>query len=154
MDQFEQAHHELSRIQEIIARHEEHIFALRGWMLTLLGGLLAAYYTGNIHLNLLALQIALPTISLLFLWIEVRHSNVVESVVDRAEAVEKQVSRAHSPTLKDTVWYDGPCVSEACRTGAERVFPQVKMMTFVVNRTFYVVVILISVILAIALPPK
>jgi hypothetical protein len=154
MDQFEQAHHELSRIQEIIARHEEHIFTLRGWMLTVLGGLLAAYYTGNIHLNLLVVQIALPTIALLFLWIEVRHSNVVESVVNRAEAVENQVSLAHSQTSENSAWYDGPRVSEACRLGAERVLPQMQMMTFVLNRTFYVVVILISIVVAIALPPK
>jgi hypothetical protein len=42
MDEAQQAHHELDRLQGIIARHESHMFALRGWLLAIVGGLLAA----------------------------------------------------------------------------------------------------------------
>jgi hypothetical protein len=50
MEEIEQAHRELERLQGIITRHEEHMFTLRGWLLTVVGGLLAAYYTDNIEL--------------------------------------------------------------------------------------------------------
>jgi len=154
MDAFEQAHDELGRLEEIIGRHEDHIFTLRGWMLTVMGGLLAAFYTGNINLDLLVVQIALPAIALLFLSIEVRHSNLVEAVAERAEAVEDQIRLAHSSAaMERSTWYDGPRVSESCRVGAERIWPRIEM-TFILNRPFYLVVILISAIVAIGLPPK
>lgn len=149
MDSFEQAHEELKRLQEIIARHEGQIFTLRGWLLTVLGGLLAAYYTGNLKLDIVVLRAALPVITVLFLVVESRHANVVESVVERSEEVEQQM-RAGSASAS---WYDGPRVSEACRRGAQRGWPRAGM-TFILNRTFYIVVLSIVAVVAFALPAR
>ena len=67
MEQFEEAQHELDRLQDIVTRHEGFIFTLRGWLLTVIGGVLAAYYTGNIHLSMAVVRASLPTIAVLFL---------------------------------------------------------------------------------------
>ncbi len=151
MDAFEEAHRELDRLQEIITRHEKHTFSLRGWMLTVSGGLLAAYYTGNIHLHLLVIQIALPCVAILFLVIEIRHINLIDAVVARAGIVEGLL-RANRQHPKPN-WYDGPRVHEVCKRGAQRVFPQFQM-TFMLNMVFYIIVLLIAVVVALGLPPK
>jgi len=41
MDEMQQAHHELDRLQGIITRHEGFQFTIRGWLLTIVGALLA-----------------------------------------------------------------------------------------------------------------
>ncbi len=46
------------------------MFTLRGWLLTVAGGLLAAYYTGNIQLDAAAMRVGLPLVALLFLFVE------------------------------------------------------------------------------------
>lgn len=51
MDEMEQANHELDRLRGIIARHEGHVFILRGWLIANVGGLLAVYYTDNIDMS-------------------------------------------------------------------------------------------------------
>jgi hypothetical protein len=70
------------------------MFALRGWLLVSIGGLLAAYYTANIDMSALVLRIALLVITLLFLIVESRHVNLVEAVVERATAIEKQITNS------------------------------------------------------------
>ena len=123
MDETEQAHRELERLQGIIDRHEGHIFTLRGWLITVIGALIAAYYAENIHLNDLALRIALPLVALLFIVMELRHINIVEAVAGRATVVEKGLADARR-AANANCWYDGPLVSETCKDGAERLRPR------------------------------
>jgi hypothetical protein len=147
----QQAHHELDRLQGIITRHEGHMFALRGWLLTVIGGLLAAYYTRNIAITETTMRIGLPIIAVLFLFIESRHENLVEAVVERALNLEKLI--ASSRKSGATGWYDGPRVSEVCAEGAGRWWPR-GGMTFVLYRPFYLVVILIVIVTTIGLPKR
>ena len=153
MDIMEQAHHELERLQGIITRHEGHMFTLRGWLLTVAGGLLAAYYTGNIQLDAAAMRVGLPLVALLFLFVESRHANLVEAVVERATAVEHAITRARRNGGEPADWYDGPQVSAACLDGAKRRWPR-SGMTFFLNRPFYLVVVLIILAVTLALPPR
>jgi len=149
MDEREEAHRELDRLQDIITRHEGHMFTLRGWLLTVVGGLLAAYYTNNIEMSDAALRAALVAFTLLFLVVESRHENLVEAVVERVAALEKLVA-----VFRDSKgWYDGPKVSDACEDGAHRLWPK-NGMTFVLNKPFYLVVILIIAVATISLPAK
>jgi len=154
MDEMQQAHHELDRLQGIIGRHEGHMFALRGWLLAIVGGLLAAYYTQNIDMSDLVLRGALLMIVLLFLVVESRHVNLVEAVVERVSALEKRiVASRRSADRSAAGWYDGPKVSETCQDGANRWWPR-HGMTFVLNQPFYLVVILIVVVTTVSLPSK
>jgi len=73
MDRLEQAHQELDRLQGIISRHESHMFALRGWPLAIIGGLLAAYYAEQIDLSAMLLRVALLLVVGVFLVLESRH---------------------------------------------------------------------------------
>jgi uncharacterized membrane protein len=154
MDETEQAHHELDRLQGIVTRHEGHMFALRGWLLAIVGGLLASYYTENIVISGLVLRIALLMVVLLFLIVESRHVNLVEAVVERASALEKRIVDSRQSAGQASVgWYDGPRVSEACQDGANRWWPR-RGMTFVLNQPFYLVVILIIILVTVSLPLK
>ena len=154
MNEIQQAHHELDRLQGIITRHEGHMFTLRGWLLTVVGGLLAAYYTNNIEMSEVVLRVALPVIALLFLVVESRHANLVEAVVERVTALEKRIADSRQLTGQAGVgWYDGPRVSEACQEGANRWWPR-HGMTFALNQAFYLVVILIILLVTVSLPPK
>jgi hypothetical protein len=151
MDEMQQAHHELDRLQSIITRHEGHMFALRGWLLTVLGGLLAAYYTRNIAITETTMRIGLPVLALLFLFIESRHENLVDAVAERAKELEKAIVANRRTGASG--WYDGPRVSEVCADGARRWWPRAGM-TFVLYRPFYLVVILIVVVTTIGLPKR
>ncbi|MDH4233644.1 MAG: hypothetical protein OEV15_00715 [Gallionella sp.] len=154
MDDIEQAHHELDRIQGIITRHEGHMFALRGWLLTIVGGLLAAYYTNNIQIPEYVIRLGLPSIALLFLFVESRHANLVEAVVERATKLEKLITISRVTIDEaNNGWYDGPKVSQACEDGAKRLWPR-EGMTFILYRPFYLVVILIILFTTFSLPQK
>lgn len=152
MDPMEQAHHELDRLQGIITRHEEHMYVLRGWLLAVIGGLLAAYYTESIDLSPLLLRTALLAVVALFLVLESRHVNLVEAVVERAEQVERQIRR-HRDAPSNDDWYDGPRVSEACRDGAKRKWPRAGM-TFLLNQWFYAAVLVVVIATTVSLPAK
>lgn len=154
MDDIELALHELDRIQGIVTRHEGHMFALRGWLLTVVGGLLAAYYTDNIQIDVYLIKLGLPSIVLLFLFVESRHANLVEAVVERATQVEKLMAISRETMDEaNTGWYDGPKVSQACENGARRLWPR-EGMTFILYRPFYLVVILIILFATFSLPQK
>ena len=155
MEAMEQAHHELDRLQDIITRHEGHMYALRGWLLAIIGGLLAAYYTDSIDLHVALLRTALLLVVALFLILESRHVNLVEAVVERAMRVEEEIrTRNHGTPSDDEPWYDGPRVSEACLDGATRKWPK-NGMTFVLNQWFYIAVLLVAITLTtVSLPAK
>ena len=78
MDDLELAKTELDWIQEIIARHEGRMDTIRAWLLAIIGGLLAGYYTANIEISPLELRVALIGITILFLWVETRHVNLID----------------------------------------------------------------------------
>jgi hypothetical protein len=151
MNEMEQAHHELDRLQGIITRHEGHMFSLRGWMLTVIGGLLAAYYTRNIAITEMTMRVGLPVIALLFLFVESRHENLVEAVAERAMELEKSIAAGRRSGTAG--WYDGPRVSEVCADGARRWWPRAGM-TFILYRPFYLVVLLIIIVTTIGLPKR
>jgi uncharacterized membrane protein len=154
MDEMEQAHHELDRLEGIITRHEGFMFTLRGWLLAIIGGLLAAYYTDNVGMSKPILGTALVLIVVLFLVVESRHVNLVEAVVERVTALEALIfrSRYHRDQTA-TGWYDGPKVSEACQDGASRLWPR-SGMTFALNQPSYLVVMLVIVVTTVSLPAK
>jgi len=152
MDEMEQAHKELERLQRIIDRHEGHMFALRGWLLATIGGLLAAYYTDNVEMSALALRLALVAIALAFLVVESRHVNLVEAVVERVGALEKLMADSRR-SAQTAGWYDGPKVNATCRVGARRLWPR-SGMTFALNQAFYVVIIVVVVVTTVSLPAK
>lgn len=154
MDEPQQAYHELDRLQEIISRHEGHIFSLRGWLLTVLGGLLAAYYTNNIQISELALRIFLPVIALLFFVVESRHENLIEAVVERVSTLEQLIAAQRQASEQAGVgWYDGPKITDTCHKGATRLWPRCGM-TIIFNLGFYAAVISLVVVLVIAFPPR
>jgi len=150
MERVQEAHHELDRLQAIITRHEGFMFALRGWLVTVVGGILIAYYTDNIAMSEIMLRIALPTVAVLFLIVESRHANLVEAVVERVAIIERQIASSRGTGQLE---YDGPKVSEVCDAGAKRLLPH-KGMTFALNQAFYAVVIVIVTVATVSLPPK
>jgi hypothetical protein len=152
MDETEEAVRELERLQSIIDRHEGHIFILRGWLITVVGAFIAAYYTENIHLNDLALRIALPVVALLFIVMELRHINIVEAVAGRASDVERGLAAARRAASADC-WYDGPKVSETCKDGAERLLPRAGM-TLRLYAPVYGVILAIIVLAVVFLPSR
>lgn len=129
------------------------MFTLRGWLLAIVGGLLAAYYTENIGMSELLLRIALVAIVLLFLVVESRHVNLFEAAVERATAIERQIVESRQPGNLGAGWYDGPKVGQACLDGARRWWPR-RGMTFLLNQPFYLVVILIVVVTTLSLPSR
>ncbi len=154
MDEIRLAHHELDRLQGIITRHEGFMFALRGWLLAIVGGLLAAFYTVNIDMSAFMLGTALFLIFLMFLVVESRHVNLVEAVAERAGEIEKQIRLSRQKQGKPlSELYDGPRVSVTCRDGAYRLWPK-NGMTFILNLPFYVIVIVIIVATTVWLPSK
>lgn len=154
MDEAQQAHHEIDLLQGIINRHEGHMFALRGWLLAIVGGLLAAYYTQNINISELMLQTALVIVAFLFLVLESRHVNLVEAVVERVAVIEKSMNDARRPTGElDGGWYHGPRINATCQKGAARWWPR-RGMTFVLNQPFYFVVVLVIVLATVSLPAR
>jgi hypothetical protein len=152
MDDMEQALRELERLQGIIDRHEGHIFTLRGWLVTIVGALVAAFYADNIQLNGMVLRVSLLVVAVLFIVMELRHINIVEAVASRAMALERRIAddrRAADPKC----WYDGPKVSQACKAGAERWWPR-SGMTLKLYAPVYGVIIAIIVSAAIFLPGR
>ncbi len=82
MEEMEQAHHELDRLESIITRHEGFILTMRSWLLAIIGGLLAAYYTDNVSMSKPLLGGALMAIAMLFLVVELKHVNLIEALVE------------------------------------------------------------------------
>jgi hypothetical protein len=96
-DDMELAKTELDWIQEIIARHEGRMDTLRGWLLAIIGGLLAGYYTANIEISPLELRVALIGITILFFWVETRHVNLIDAVIEQSATVEHEIQQALNP---------------------------------------------------------
>jgi len=131
------------------------MFALRGWLLAVVGGLLVAYYTENIHISEILMQLALPIVVVLFLVLELQHEKLVEAVVDRSYELETHIACSRQPDGKMPVgWYQGPGVNKACEAGAKHWLRRINGMTWVFYRPFYIVVFLITICVALSLPQK
>jgi len=151
MNETDQAFKEIEHLQEIISRHESHVFALRGWMLTVVGALLAAYYTNNIVIDVIYMRWGLPLVSVIFLLIEMQHNNLVEVIATRVLILEQNIYKARKEGLLN--WYDGPKIAECCRAGARRFLP-VHRMTFILNLPFYIATVLIILVISFTMPQK
>ena len=139
MDEMEQAHHELNRIQEIIARHEGHMFSLRGWLFAALAGVLAAYYSNALELTLVKLLVVITALIFASVYAELRHVILVDAVVTRSGEVERKIADARSKASDANPrpgWYDGPKVHETCGKAVKKMIPQLGM-TLVLNMFFY-----------------
>lgn len=151
MDEFEQAHHELSRIQTIIDRHEGAMFSLRGWLFAAMAGIVAAYYTMAVSLSLRSFVIALCTLVLAFLYAELRHVILVDAVVTRAGRVERMIQEARA-SVKKQGWYDGPKINKTCGDAVKQLVPEWRM-TLVLNLFLYVAIVIAVVVIVMLLPP-
>jgi hypothetical protein len=147
MTELELAVRELERLQGIIARHEGHIFTLRGWLVTAIGALIAAYYSENLG-DLVVLRVALPLVAALFVVMELRHVNLIEAVVDRAMDIENRIAARRLEG-----WYEGPRVSATCLEGATRWWPR-RGMTLLFYQPVYLAVFLIIIAAIVWLPPR
>ena len=147
MDEIQEAHNEIDWIQAIITRHEGHIFALRGWFITVVGALLAAYYAENIVMSVYVLIGGLIVAVVVFYIVEFQHSNLIESLVGRVKKIEKSIKKARLPSGEfKNGWYNGPKVNKTCRKGAKFKWPHIGM-TFLLNTPFYIVVLVIVLLL-------
>lgn len=152
-DELQEAHHELDRLQGIISRHEGYTFTIRGWLFAVVGGLLAAYYTGNIDINKKWVQVILPVIAVFFFVVEWRHINLVDAAVKRVKELEELIAEHRNQIEKGVSgWYKGPRVNDYCGRGANRWWPG--GMTFTLNLPFYGVVILAIMFATLFLPSK
>lgn len=152
MDEMEQEHHELDRLESIITRHEGFIFTMRSWLLAIIGGLLAAYYTDNISMSKPLLGGALLAIVVLFLVVELKHVNLIEALVERGTDLDALILKARRDGTQ-AGWYDGPKVSIAAQDGANRRLPR-GGMTRTLNLPFYAVVGLVVLGTTLSLPGK
>ena len=153
MDEMAQAQRELDRLEEIVARHEAHMFALRGWLIAVVGGLLAAYYTANINISETLMQFALVIVVGLFLFSELRHENLVEAVVERITDLEQLIAESRQIEI-ERGWYDGPKMSKACANGANRWLPRLSGMTGRFYGPFYGLVVVVVFLVVYFLPQK
>ena len=152
MDDLELAKTELDWIQEIIARHEGRMDTIRAWLLAIIGGLLAGYYTANIQISPLELRVALIGITILFLWVETRHVNLIDAVIERSTKVEREIQTARTHGTAPG-WYDGPKLNETAASGVKRRLP-LNEMTLKLNLPFYFVVAIVIGLTVVALPQK
>jgi hypothetical protein len=102
--QLENARFEIERLQDIVARHEEHTFKIRGWLYTVLGALTVSLYTESIALAPLAFsELCIVTIALFLAW-ELVQRSPKRKAIDRVRDVEKMIR------LDST--YDGPKIAD------------------------------------------
>ena len=102
--QVETARFEIERLQDIIARHEEHTFKIRGWLYTVLGALTVSLYTTAIGLEPLPFaELAGLTILLFFVW-ELVQRGPKRNAIERVRAIEEMIRTDKT--------YDGPLIAD------------------------------------------
>lgn len=97
---------EWRQLQEIIARHEDHAFKVRGVLYIILAGLAAGYFSEKLINATQFVILALASTALVLL-VELSHRAIVRVAINRAGKVEE--------SLRDPVTspYDGPRVKES-----------------------------------------
>src|SRR5262245_60538658 len=102
-DQRTTALFEIERLQEIIARHEEHTFKIRGWLYAVLAALTLGLYTESVDLAPLAYsELAIIVILLFFAW-ELVQRAPKRVAIDRVSLIEAE--------LRGNGLYDGPLIA-------------------------------------------
>lgn len=95
MEKIELALEELKILQEIIARHDDISFKIKGWCLTLNIGILAALYGvsgGNsIQLSKYLIYPSLLLIIVFFIWLEAIYRVAMNRAIQRTAKIEKEI---------------------------------------------------------------
>ena len=143
--------HELDRIQDIVTRHESHMFSLRGWLFAALAGIVAAYYSSGLTVSRIEFAVVLLALVMTFIYAELRHVILVDALVARAGTVEQMIVAARESGPSMLPRYDGPKVNEVCGLAVKRVLPKFDM-TLVLNLFFYYALVAAALILVWLLP--
>jgi len=143
--------HELDRVQDIVTRHEGHMFSLRGWLFAALAGVVAAYYSSAISVSRVEFAIVVLALVMTFIYAEMRHVILVDALVARAGTVEKMIVAAREGGLTMSPRYDGPKVNEVCGAAVKRILPKLDM-TLVLNLFFYYALVAAALIIVWLLP--
>lgn len=97
MEKVNLALEELRMLQDIIARHDEISFKLKGWCITLNIGVLAALYGVNegktIDINPVVVFVCLFLAILFFLWLDAIYRVAMDRAIQRTAKIEKQIRK-------------------------------------------------------------
>src|SRR5258708_24170113 len=98
---------EFRALQEIISRHEDHEFRIKGWFAALVGGLAAAIYFQHEHFNVTALQFAFLAlgVSTVFWVVLLYHRGIVHIAACRVREVQaalKNITAYNVPRIPQT----------------------------------------------------
>ena len=96
---------ELKILQQIVARHDDLSFKIKGWCVTLVTAIILAIKSDKYSISVSSGLSLLFGISLLFLWIDV----IYRVAEDRAISRSRQVERL----IRDHIVYDGPKIAES-----------------------------------------
>ena len=91
-------------LSAVIARYESFEFQLRGWLLVILGGLIAALYAERSRLPWLRFAEIGSIVTIVFLWMELTLRRTKRKAIFRSRAVES--------ALRGEVEYDGPAITQ------------------------------------------
>lgn len=95
MDKIDIAFEELKMLQDIIARHDELSFQIKGWCMTLNVGVIAAIYGigggSTINASKVLVFIALVLITIFFIWLEAIYRVAMNRAIQRTATIEKEI---------------------------------------------------------------
>ncbi|MDM0105009.1 hypothetical protein QTH97_08695 [Variovorax sp. J22R24] len=101
---------EFKQLQTIIGRHEGQEYQVRGWLLVLLGGLVAALFSGdNSRLFVWAFLAVGCVLILAFFFMELMIRVPKRESIDRVASIER--------ALRGEIAYDGPLICETLSGG-------------------------------------
>jgi len=116
LDRHQIALAELRTLQEIIARHENHEFRIKGWFVAIIGGLAVAIYSVHVPLDLWE-YISVATVAAVSFWLWLLyHRDIVRLATERVSAIENSLRIETTITqLPMAIAYDGPKVAISLR---------------------------------------
>ncbi len=100
---------EIKILQNIVARHEEHIFKIRGWMLLIESALLGAQASSTIDLSLFSHFYWGIAVIFLCLVLELTQRETMRLAIQRVDNIEK--------AIRDGGNYDGSKVVQSFKDG-------------------------------------
>lgn len=101
----ETAHLELTELQLVISRHEDHAFKVRGFLYAIIGALTTALFLEHPLLTRSAYGRVCAVAVFVFMAMELLHRCYAGRAIDRVRSVES--------ALRGEVAYDGPKIGEA-----------------------------------------
>ncbi len=96
---------ELKILQEIIARHDDISFKIKGWCVTLITAIILAIKSGKFSISVSSGLVLLGGISILFLWVDIIYRVAEDRAISRSREVER--------LIRDHIVYDGPQIAES-----------------------------------------